>query len=364
MRALTRASPSGRLGTGAADGDELAARALGLAETPSLPSRAELSALVKAAKAALESEASSLRPRDSYGLPGGMLELPALPTVLVPDIHARPRFIASILRWAPEGESLARLLATGRACLVCLGDLFHSEAGNAPRRWAAAYREYASRWATRASMDEEMGLALAAARIVLEAKVAFPSTFHYIKGNHDNIADEEGRGDHPFCKFAAEGEMVASWFRATYGEGLLASYRGLELDLPVLALGPHFAASHGEPAFALTRDDAIEYRSRPDVVEALIWTANGEAEAFSVARSLDALLGPERAKGALWFAGHRPVDGRYALRAGGKFVQFHDPRAARVAWLLPGRDPDPERDIIDIQLAAMPLPRASFGPIA
>ena len=197
-------------------------------------------------------------------------------------------------------------------------------------------------------MDKEMAAALAAAQIVLEAKASFPRHFHYIKGNHDNITDEEGRGDHSFYKFVVEGEMVASWFAVSYGNRLLSSYREFELDLPLLTLGRRFAASHGEPAFALSREDLIEYRSRPDVVEALIWTANDAAEPFAVRQSLEALMGPEAAEGALWFAGHRPVQGRYALRAGGRFVQFHDPGAQRVAYLLPGRDPDPERDIYDI----------------
>jgi hypothetical protein len=88
------------------------------------------------------------------------------------------------------------------------------------------------------------------------------------------------------------------------------------------------------------------------VAEALIWTANGEAEPGSVERSLAALLGPWKARRALWFAGHRPVDGRYALRAGGKFVQFHDPAAFRVALLMPGRAADPERDIVDVPAGA------------
>ena len=198
-----------------------------------------------------------------------------------------------------------------------------------------------------------MGFSLAAASIVLEAKLAFPSAFHYLKGNHDNIADEEGRGDHSFYKFSNEGPMVASWFRATYGEELLRSYRELELDLPLLALGPRFVASHGEPAFALSRPDLIEYRTRPDVVEALIWTDNNRAAEKSVARSMDALYGPlrpegARSDGALWFAGHRPVSDRYALRAHDRFVQFHDPRATRVVFLEPGRKPDPDRDILDI----------------
>ncbi len=332
------------------------ARARSLAESPRPPALSELTALVDSAKTALELEAPALRPRDSSGRPGGLIELPSLPTVLVPDLHARPRFIASVLGWSPPGlgRPLASLLETGGANLLCLGDVVHSEYGSAQRRWTAAFREYASGWETRVSMDEEMGLSLTAARIVLEAKVAYPSRFHYIKGNHDNISDEEGGGDHSFYKFAAEGEMVASWFAATYGETLLASYRALELDLPILAVGPRFVASHGEPAFALDRSDIVEYRSRPEVVEALIWTANDEAEPLSVERSLVALLGSRKARGALWFAGHRPVDGRYALRAGGKFVQFHDPAAFRVVLIEPGRAPDPERDIVDVPLGVPP----------
>jgi hypothetical protein len=275
-----------RSGDGAASGAAAALieRARALAGAPRPPARAELSALVDSAKAALEKEDSRLRPRDSMGRPGGLLALPALPTILVPDLHARPRFIASVLRWTPPGlaRSVASLLESGGANLLCLGDVVHSEYGSAQRRWTAAYHEYVSGWMSKASMDEEMGLSLTAARIVLEAKVAFPAYFHYIKGNHDNISDEEGRGDHSFYKFAAEGEMVASWFAAAYGEALLASYRELELDLPLLALGSRFVASHGEPAFALSRSDIVEYRSRPEVAEALIWTANGEAEPGSV----------------------------------------------------------------------------------
>lgn len=232
--------------------------------------------------------------------------------------------------------------------MVCLGDLFHSETGTGLRRWLAAYEEYLSGWARHAAMDEEMGLCLATLVLVLESKKAFPSHFHCLKGNHDNIANEEGRGDHPFYKFAAEGEMVASWFEASYGADLLAAVREFELALPLVALGDRFATSHGEPAFAIGRDDLIEYRSRPEIVEALIWTPNDGAEAFSVERSLRLLRGGDADPGERWFGGHRPVEGRYALRSEGRYIQFHAPEAWRVAYLLPGRDPDPERDIIDI----------------
>ena len=207
----------------------------------------------------------------------------------MPDLHARADFLEAVLDWRPPAfgagpaalknrPALAELLAAGEAQLVCLGDIFHTEVGSAGRRWAEAFAEYASNWAAHRAMDEEMGLCLSAASLVLETKLAYPKQFHCLKGNHDNIADEEGRGDHPFYKFAAEGEMVASWFEARYGRELLGAYREFELGLPVLALGDRFIASHAEPARALGREEIVEYRGHPDLVEALIWTANGEAE--------------------------------------------------------------------------------------
>jgi hypothetical protein len=375
---------SGGRAAGSADGARGAARAdrrRGASDTAAfesraqelaarrLPERRELAADVEAALSVLRNEDAALRPRDYSGRPGGLLLLPDLPTVLVPDLHARPSFLASIFSWRPplgrgtsgsaargsvtrgsepDRPSLAALLSEGMANLVLLGDLFHSEAGGAYERWLRAYREYASGWERSEAMDEEMGRSLAVARIFLEAKLAFPRNFHCLKGNHDNVTDEEGRGDHSFYKFAAEGSMVSSWFRATYGSNLQARYREVELGLPLLALGERFAASHAEPAFALGREDVVECRSRPEVVEALIWTPNDGAAPGSVERSLGELLGEGGAEGARWFGGHRPVDGRYALRAGGKYVQFHDPRARRVVLLEPGRDPDPERDILEV----------------
>ena len=346
--------------------ERILAEAAALAARPSLPAKAALRDLVEGAYAALRSEAPELRPRDSGGEPGGLLRLPSLPTVLLPDLHARPSLLAEALAWegppdSPFGAPLAQLLGEGGATLLCLGDLFHTEWEGAPRRWERALREYAGGYASHRWMDEEMALALSALRIVLAAKSAFPRNFHFIKGNHDNVSNDEERGDRPFYKFAAEGEMVAAWFDLAYGPELRARLRQVELEYPVLAVGENFVASHGEPAFPLGPDDAIEYRRRPDVVYGLIWTPNDGAEEGSVERSLEALLDGAPAgnrgsgsKGALWFGGHRPVEGRYALRAGGRYVQFHNPGAHQVVLLEPGRDPDPERDIRPLRAGRAP----------
>jgi len=332
---------------------QVLATAAALAAEPRLPSRAQLRDLVEAALAALAADPPELRPRDSGGESGGLLLLPELPTVLVPDIHARPALLKQVLAWEgpsalPFGRPLAELLEEGRATLVCLGDVFHSEWTGAARRWESALGEYMRGWTGHRTMDQEMALTLSAVRIVLEAKIAFRSSFHYLKGNHDNVTNGSDHGDRAFYKFAAEGEMVSSWFELAYGSELRQRFRELELEYPVLAVGDRFVASHGEPAFAIAREDAVEYRHRPDVVYALIWTANDGAQSGSVEQGLVRLLGGGAAsslEGALWFGGHRPVDGRYALRAGGRYVQFHDPSKHQVALLLPGRAPDPDRDI-------------------
>jgi hypothetical protein len=191
-------------------------------------------------------------------------------------------------------------------------------------------------------MDEEMGRALACVEIILRAKAAFPRNFHYLKGNHDNIVNEEGKGDHPFYKFAEEGAMAASWFAARYGRDLQAAYRAFELSLPLAARGARFVSSHAEPAFVLGPEDIIEARNRPEVAEALTWTGNDEALPGSVSAGLELLLGP-RASGARWFGGHRPVAGAYNLRADGLYVQFHNPLKQGLVLILPGELPDPDR---------------------
>jgi hypothetical protein len=303
---------------------------------------------VAEARRVLAGEDHRLRPRDEDGLPGGLLDLPDLPVVILPDLHGRADFLAAVLAWRPPlggaGARLADLLGRGEAILLSLGDAFHSEGRDAALRWALAAGEYASGWRESPAMDEEMGRALACVELILRAKAAFPSTFHYLKGNHDNVTNEEGRGDHPFYKYAAEGEMTASWFRRRYGRDLAEAYRAFELDLPLVARGARFVASHAEPAFALSPADIIAYRRRPEVAEALTWTANDCAEAGSVGESLAALLGGA-ARGSRWFGGHRPVDGPYALRQGGFYVQFHRPDRRNLVLIRPGEEPDPDRAV-------------------
>lgn len=141
--------------------------------------------------------------------------------------------------------------------------------------------------------------------------------------------------------------MCAAWLAAFSPPELRHALAEFEESLPLAARGARFAASHAEPAYPLSAADVIE--GAPETVEALTWTGNGQALPGSVGESLENLLGPGSADaGARWIAGHRPVAGRYALRAGDLLVQIHAPLSFQAAWVRPDRPFDPDTDILDL----------------
>jgi hypothetical protein len=300
--------------------------------------------LLEMANAALENEPPEVRPRDGSGLPGGLVLLnPELETLLVPDLHGRTDFLLTVLL-SEEWDALARM-QQGRLQVVCVGDGFHGEA-RAYQRWLAAYSEWQTAWQHHAAMDEEMAESLGVMEIVMRVKLAVPESFHFLKGNHENIANEAGGGNYPFVKFVEEGEMVASYVRHFLGADFLQGYYRFEKNLPLLAVGGGFLVSHAEPARAFAREEIVEYRGREDVVAGLTWTDNDHARGGSVSEMLTALLGAEAAAGAFYFGGHRPVRGLYHTRAGGRYVQFHNPARQVVVRIEPGRPIDLARDVV------------------
>ena len=297
----------------------------------------------------LINENEEVRPYDSAGLPGGIVELERdIPTVIIPDLHARMDFFLNTMRFEfSEGESVIALLSRGEVQVVCVGDGFHAE-GRAAQRWQLAYNEFKGNYKKRGNMDEEMRESLGVMEMVMEVKTAFPRFFHFLKGNHENIANEQGGGNHPFRKYSYEGPMVTQYIRQFYGEEFFETYYEFEKNLPLFAIGRNFIISHAEPARFFDREDIIEYRDRPEVVEGLTWTANDEAEDGSVDHMLEYYLDVEEHEGVLYFGGHRPVRGMYHLRAEGKYVQIHNPERFIIALIQPEGEIDLERDILVI----------------
>lgn len=315
-------------------------------ERGTIPEREHYIDLLDKVQYVLLNEDEGVRPRDDDGLPGGLIILrDDLPTVIVPDLHARKDFFLSLMLWEPGTEgSVVSMLEQNRVQVVCVGDGFHAE-GRAIERWRCGYEEFSRKYHQHCCMDDEMSESLGVMEMVMETKSVCRDGFHFLKGNHENIANEEGGGNHPFRKYAHEGLMVHDYIVRFYGTDFLESFYRFEKELPLLAVGKNFVVSHAEPARFFSRNDIIGYRKRPEVVEGLTWTANDGAEEGSVQDMLSYFFG-EAADTAYYFGGHRPVHGLYNLRAGGKYVQIHNPDSFTVA-LIDG-DIDIDRDIVTI----------------
>ena len=116
----------------------------------------------------LENEEENSRPRDQQGLPGGIIELkPHIPTIIVPDLHARMDFFLSlILMEDTDGFTNLQKIACDMLQVVCVGDGFHAER-RAVERWSAAYNEYMNKYKKHKNMDNEMRESLGVMEMVM-----------------------------------------------------------------------------------------------------------------------------------------------------------------------------------------------------
>ena len=324
---------------------------MGLSGAPGCP---EIDARLRTAIGVLRGATTSLRPSNRHGRPGGLVYLPTtMYVVIVPDLHARVRFLRCIMSARlPVGQSTVEEdLAAGRAAVVCVGDAFHAE-GRARARWQEAYREYVNGYASSPAMDEEMAESLATLCEVARLQISYPAAFHFLKGNHENVANERGEGNFPFRKYAYEGEMVREWITRKEGEGLLALIYHWEKALPLAAVGDRFMVTHAEPARALSQREIVDAYLEDGVIEALTWTDNGAAGAGSVAGTLSSVFPGD--DGTLLFGGHRPVSDTYSLRQAGRYVQINTPNRWVVAAFRSVQEFAPDQSIFDLSYMGTP----------
>ncbi|MCK5248381.1 MAG: hypothetical protein KAJ98_00360 [Spirochaetaceae bacterium] len=332
------------------DGDGEAIREIfhRLHESKVLPALGDLSGILDAVLDALAGENPLIRPRDRAGMPGGLILLNSnITTILVPDLHARTGYMDSLIEMEIAGQALLDGLIEGSLQVLCVGDGFHSEARGA-ERWRRAWKEYKGGFRRHAAMDDEMREGLSLMGMVMILKTAFPDRFHFLKGNHENVANVETDGNRPFGKYAWEGQMVRDWFIEFLGDDMLDRWADFENSLPILAVGNRFLVSHAEPRRFYNRERMIEYRGDDELIFDFTWTGNGEAEQGSVGAMLEHYLAGDF-ENALYFGGNRPVHGLYGLRAEKRYVQIHNPERNIVAVLRSDRDPDPDRDIRTIE---------------
>ncbi len=319
-----------------------------IASSESLPEPGKLLSYVSAASEALSGVAAETRPRSPKGRPGGLFELPRdRPTLVVPDLHARTGFLLDILggSWCaglPTLEALEKDLVS----ILFLGDGFHSER-NGFDRWLAAWVDYRAGQPRGQAMRAEMRDSLALMEIVMLLVSRFPRAVTFLKGNHENVLNEEGEGNHPFRKYADEGQMVLDFFIAEYGIAALTAYADFEKLLPLVARGPRFIASHAEPLRAYGVSEIVAAPGNHEIVEGLTWTGNDESAEGSVEAMLGEFL--PGVEGSAYFGGHRVIEGGYRARAGGRYFQLHDPIARSVACVPADRPFNPETDVRSVK---------------
>lgn len=295
-------------------------------------------------------DSPDVRPRDDRKRPGGVIKLRTeCPVIIIPDIHGRSQLLLSVLQLEYDGNTVLHLMQQDRLQILCLGDAFHTEV-NCQEQWLKAFSEFQEDFEEHEAMDREMLLNLRTLEILLRLKVHFGPGFHFLKGNHENISNENENGNYSFGKYAHEGDMVKRWCQKFYGDDYISKMTEYERNLPLLAVGESFLASHAEPEDYYSYEDILNYRDHPDVVYGLTWTTNDRDRLSSVWSMLEDFL-PQSDKNEkqYYFGGHRHITGRYHLRAGRKFVQIHNPEKYIIALIRPGKEIELDRDIMELE---------------
>lgn len=353
-------------------------------ESERLASYDSLFSLLDSAVSVLESESPSYRPLSKLRKPGGLLDFSSgknhkkLPVVVVPDLHGREKFVVDILKFRfPQnsasfaekislkkdlekseslencaGLSVLECLEKGLVYVCCVGDIFHSES-RGRERWIKAYDEYSRGNLVNDFIKEEMKENVSLLEMLLVLKTTFASHFHILKGNHENILNEmsiKPYGDVPFKKFCDEGNMSADFLQNYYDDLILHEISCFEKSLPVCAVFENCIVSHAEPACAYTRNEIINYHdAESSVVFGLTWTANDKVAEGSIEKTMKNLVGARKARNYVWLGGHRPVEGKYAFRQDGKYIQIHNPDEENVAVVPPENKFNPAKDIVSVE---------------
>ncbi|NPD74216.1 metallophosphoesterase [Oceanispirochaeta sp. M1] len=311
---------------------------------------------LQAVQESIENQDSFIRPRDIENRPGGLLFLhQEIPLIVLPDLHARKDFLYSLLMKETDDGTVLERLEEGSLQILCVGDGFHAER-RAYKRWQKALSEYRTNFRKHKNMDQEMAESLGLMQMIMLLKTNCPDHFFFLKGNHENILNEEGRGNHPFGKFVYEGEMVRSWTEKFMGPDFMYDYAEYEHSLPFMALGKELIISHAEPESYYHPEEIINIYDNNSVKLGLTWTANDQAEEGSVEEILEDYSTRFNRDFAYCVGGHRTIKSLYRLRASGKYIQIHNPDRHVVLYTDQSTDFDPELNIVDLQqIRRLPL---------
>ncbi len=325
------------------------------------------------------------------------LEREDVPTIVISDIHARRDFLVNVLKHNIDGESVHEKLKRGEINIVCVGDGMHSENG---KSWDAKFLKYDIEGFLNETTDRnvfdsvveykqaletvsqkplkqmtfveikqagnqpsveavfqnilpilqaefmrrEMVKSLGVMKMVMDLKSAYPDSFHYTRGNHDDMAEKIKQ----YHKFANESQQVKEWVTTTYGNDFLQKYTKFEEALPVMVRSKtgQIVVTHTVPNKALTQAEVEERLQGTNI--SLTWTDN--TKGGSSQEAVDGTLANVNAGNARWFIGHRDVPDEMGLAREqfGKVVQINNKDKQVIAIQRPGGSFDKDRDVVDV----------------
>ncbi len=182
------------------------------------------------------------RDLDDEGNPGGIIRFPDdMTVVILGDIHARSD---NVLRVLTEGGMLAAL-ERGKACLVFLGDLVHSQ---------------------ETAELEDMESSVFILDLFSMLKCRFPKNVFYVHGNHESFSPDVGKGGVP------QGVLLRKYLEERRSKTYVREIEKLFGGLAFVIQGKTFAASHGAPVRSrVTRDTLVNIRRYPGIQNELVW---------------------------------------------------------------------------------------------
>ena len=272
----------------------------------------------------------------------GVAELPqGIPTLVLPDLHGRRDFLLKALSRELQGGRAFELLKAGRLNVVCLGDGMHAE-GRAQGRWQMAEAARLQGHSNSAAMEAEMLENLSTMKMVMLLKQAFPSNFHYIRGNHDEVLGSYKK----YADKVPESQLVRDWMETRFGRDFVGQWSAFEESMPLATRGENFVTTHAAPGQSLSRQQIKE--RNPRAFKVLAWTDNrqwGENDAAR-RRQFAGNLAEMGIPNGHWVVGHRQVEeGLFRSQMGGQLVQINDPRQEVVALIPSGTAFNPKRDV-------------------